>query len=232
MGVFFLLAGTVLFFAGLGCLLIVFVSIARRIKANINTSVYFRARSSPKNFLIAGAGVVLIVVAQGFYWFNNQVSRFMPFDESMPRLSISFLYEEYKQPRMLLKAVDQTNQLNAQVIPFEGGQIWIGVDVVKWEKVFKVLGMKDCYHINGIFYQNPDSMGTTILGKVPDYNLNGGPSDLWSVVTSLGTAFPAKMKMVFSTPIITKAENQYSVQISADSVSCVQSIGSKATASK
>lgn len=231
MGAFFLLCGTVLFFAGLACLLMVFTSTTRRLRNTRQTSAYFRNRSSLKDGLLTGIGIVFIVAAQGLFWFHNQVSIFIPFEDSVPRVQMSFLYEEFRTPRLILQSIDQNSQLGAQMIPFTGEKVAIGAEVITWKKMFRILGLKDCYHINGVYYQNGDSSESNALAHLPDYNLNGGPSGLASLIGSLGQAFPADIRPLMSAPVAANARYQYLVLISSDSIYSTQSIDNKATAS-
>ncbi|MGB5107924.1 MAG: hypothetical protein WBP42_14555, partial [Candidatus Zixiibacteriota bacterium] len=154
MGTFFLVAGTVLFFSGLACLLFVFVTIARRLRDNITTSVYFRSKRSARSWILSASGLALIVMAQGCYWFNSQVERFIPFNGDAPQAQVSFLYEEYKQPRLVVKMTDQNNLMTSEMVPFNSDSVALGVEVIHWKKVCQVLGLKDCYRINGVYYVN------------------------------------------------------------------------------
>ena len=95
MGIFFLIAGSVLFFAGLGCLLMVFVTIARRLKANWTTSIYFKGKSSRRTIVMTLIGIALIVCAQGFYWFYGEATRYIPFESNVPTAQVSFVYQQY-----------------------------------------------------------------------------------------------------------------------------------------
>jgi hypothetical protein len=230
LGAFFLLGGTVLFFAGLACLLIVFASIAQRLRASSKASVYFRNRSSVRDGLLTGLGILFIIGAQGFFWFHKEVSAFIPFDEAVPRIQVSFLYEEYRTPRLVLQSSDQNNQLSAQIIPFTGEKISIGAEVIVWKKLFRILGLKDCYHVNGVFYGNDDSATPASPARLPDYSLNGGQSGLASLITSLGKAFPADIRLLVSEPIIADGKNQYVVQIRPDSIYSTAPVDNKATA--
>ncbi len=218
MGTFFLVAGTVLFFSGLACLLFVFVSIARRLKDNITTSVYFRSKRSARPWILSAAGILLIVVAQGCYWFNAEVSRFTPFGENPPMANIGFIYEEFKQPRMVVKSTDQNSLETSEMVPFTADSIAIGVEVVRWKKVCQVLGLVDCYRMNGIYYlHGPDDTVLT-LTRIPNHELNGGQSGFIWLVNAIGSTFPGMLDLRFSQPIVTDGNFSYSLQISRDAV--------------
>ncbi len=218
MGTFFLVAGTVLFFSGLACLLFVFVSIARRLKDNITTSVYFRSKRSARPWILSAAGIFFIVLAQGCYWFNAEVSRFTPFSENPPEANISFVYEELKQPRLIVRSADQNNLETSQMVPFTADSVALGIEVVRWKKVCQVLGLVDCYRINGIYYLNGPSDTVLTLARIPNHELNGGQSGFITLVNAVGSAFPGELKLHFSEPIITDGNFSYSIQISRDDV--------------
>jgi hypothetical protein len=213
-----------MFFVGLGCLLFVFVSIARRLRDNITTSVYFRSKRSARPWILSGVGVVLIAIAQGFYWFNSEVDRFIPFKTDTPQAQVSFLYEEYKQPRLILQATDQNNLKTSQMVPFTADSVALGIEIVHWKKVCQVLGLKDCYRINGVYYLS--GAGDTILtnSRTPNHELNGGPSGFVSLVQSIGSAFPGDLKLYFSQPIVTDGNSSYLTQISHDAVTTTRMI--------
>ncbi len=218
MGTFFLVAGTVLFFSGLACLLFVFVSIARRLKDNITTSVYFRSRRSARPWILSAAGIILIVVAQGCYWFNAEVSRFTPFGGNPPLANVSFVYEELKQPRLIVRSTDQNNLETSQIVPFTADSVAVGVEVVRWKKVCQVLGLVDCYRINGIYYLNGPGDTVLTFARIPNHELNGGQSGFITLVNAIGSTFPGELKLHFTAPIITDGNFSYSIQISRDEV--------------
>lgn len=224
MGTFFLVAGTVLFFSGLGCLLFVFVSIARRLRDNITTSVYFRSKRSARPWILSALGIVLIVIAQSFYWFNNEAARFVPFDGKTPAAQVSFIYEEYKQPRLVLQTTNLNSMTTSQMVPFTADSIALGVEIVHWKKVCQVLGLKDCYRINGIYYLNGSSDTTLSLTRIPNHDLNGGQSGFISLVQSIGSAFPGDLRLYLSQPIVTDGNSKYSVQIDHDAVSTTRQV--------
>lgn len=213
MGSFFLLGGTVLFFAGLACLVLVFTSIATRLRASVSSSVYFRSKGSYRDAILAGVGIALIVGSQGFYWFHGEIEKFIPFEESVPEMRVSFLYEEYRTPRMIVQSTDQHQQVNAQMVPLEGERISIGVESLKWGRVGKLLGLKECYHINGIYYLDTDSTKAPTAYQVPDYALNGGPSGFVSASEMLGKLFPADVKVLMSQTMTPDTGAQYFLQI-------------------
>ncbi len=213
MGTSFLIAGTVFFFTGLGCLLLVFIGIARRLKTNVSTSVYFRAKRSYRPWIFSILGLLLIGLAQGSYWFHNQVDRYIPFDTSVPQARIDFIYEEFRQPRVSIEATDQHHQKNTQVVPFAADSIALGIEVVEWKRAFQVFGLKDCYRINGVYYVNSpdDTIGT--LSRLPNHDLNGGPSGLLNLAEALGESFPAKVRLIISPPVETTGKFAYSLQL-------------------
>ncbi len=218
MGTFFLIASTVLFFSGLGCLLIVFVSVARRLKDNMTTSVYFRAKRSYKSWVLSISGVILIVLAQGSYWFYGQVGRYIPFDTNLPRAQLSFLYEEYRQPRLVIQTADQNNHNDVQLVPFTSDSIAVGVEVIKWKKVCQVLGLKDCYRINGIYYSSSPDDTIANLNKLPNHQLNGGPSGFLSLAASIGGLFPGDVKLILSPAVEADSRSIYTLEFSGEGV--------------
>lgn len=228
MGTFFLVAGTVLFFSGLGCLIFVFASIARRLKDNFTTSIYFRSRSSSKPWLLSICGVILIVVAQGFYWFYSEVGRFIPFSGDLPKAQVSFVYEEYKQPRLVVESVAENDVKTIQSVPFSSDSVALGVEIIEWKKVCQVLGLKPCYRINGI-YSVSGGNNQAPLYRLPDHELNGGQSGFISLIEAVGKAFPGELKVVLSQAIVTDGSRSYSVAIGPDSLTTVPSIDKHAS---
>ncbi len=224
MGTFFLTAGTVLFFVGLGCLLFVFVSIARRLRDNITTSVYFRSKRSARPWILSGAGILLIAIAQCFYWFNNEVERFIPFNADTPQAQISFLYEEYKQPRLVVQVTDSNNLTTSQMVPFTADSVALGVEIVHWKKVCQVIGLKDCYRINGIYYLSGAGDTLLTLSRIPNHELNGGQSGFVGLVQAIGSAFPGELKLYLSQPIVTDGSSRYLTQIAWDAVTTTRLI--------
>lgn len=230
MGTFFLIASTVLFFSGLGCLLIVFVTIARRLKDNMTTSVYFRSKRSYKTWALSIAGVILIVLAQGSYWFYNQVGRYIPFENNVPKATVSFLYEEYRQPRLILQTTDQNNQLNIQRVPFTSDSLALGVEVIQWKKVCQVLGLKDCYRINGIYYVNGFDDTVASLTRIPNHELNGGPSGFLPLAASVGGAFPGTVRLLLSKPVEAQGNLVYTLEFARDGISLTRAIDNQRAA--
>ncbi len=220
MGAFSLLGGTVLFFAGLTCLILVFVSITRRLGTSASTSVYYRAKGGYRDMMLAGTGIALIVASQVCFWFYGEIEKFIPFDESVPEMRISFLDEEYRTPRMILQSTDQNHQLTEQMVPLDGDSATIGVEVLRWGKLGRMLGLMDCYHINGIYFRDSlaDRSGST--GQIPDYALNGGPSGFVSAVQTLDGLFPAEWKFLTSEPIVANARAVYRIQITPTVIFC------------
>jgi hypothetical protein len=231
LGAFFLLTGTVLFFAGLGCLVLVFVSITRRLSASTNASVYYRSRGSYRDTFLAGVGIVLIIGSQGFYWFFSEIEKFIPFAESVPEMRISFLYEEYRTPRIIIQSSDPSHQITAQMVPLEEDSAAIGVEVLKWGKIGRLLGLQDCYHINGIYYKAPDSTKVQAGNLVPDYALFGGPSGFAASVGLLGRISPGEWKFLISDPIAAAPETHYNVQITPVIIFAGRTVDKKPVAS-
>ena len=231
MGIFFLIAGSVLFFAGLACLLIVFVTIARRLKANLTTSIYFKGKSSRQTIILTACGVALIVCAQGFYWFHGEATRYIPFDTTVPTAQISFIYQQYRQPRLMIETTDQNNNFSIQMVPFAGDRVSLGVELIRWNKLMKILGMKDCYRISGMYSVNPEANTPNDISVLPDHNLNGGPTGLTSMAQSFGSMFPADFQLMLSEPIITDGRYIYSISIAPDRIVAVRSVDNSTSAS-
>jgi hypothetical protein len=228
---FFLLGGTVLFFAGLACLILVFTSIARRLRTSVNSSVYFRSKGTYRDAILAGVGIALIVGSQGFYWFHGEIEKFIPFDESVPEMRISFLYEEYRTPRMIVQSTDQHQQVNAQMVPLEGERISVGVESLKWGRVGRLLGLKECYHINGIYYLDTAATKSPTANLVPDYALNGGPSGFVTASEIFGKLFPADVKVLMSQTMMPDTRAQYFLQITPVIIFSSRTVDNKPVAS-
>ncbi len=231
MGTFFLIASTVLFFSGLGCLLIVFVSVARRLKDNMTTSVYFRAKRSHKTWILSISGLALIILAQGSYWFYNQVGRYIPFDTNLPKAQVSFLYEEYRQPRLVLQTIDQYNHPDIQRVPFTSDSIAVGIEVIKWKKVCQVLGLKDCYRINGIYNTSGPADTVTSLTRLPNHELNGGPSGFVSLANTIGSLFPGEVRVMLSPAIEADGRSVYTLEFSGEGVTSSRGIDNQQASS-
>jgi hypothetical protein len=231
LGAFFLLGGTVLFLAGLGCLILVFVSVAGRLKTSVSSSVYFRAKGSYRDAILAGAGIALIISSQGFYWFCTEIEKFLPFDESVPEVRIEFLFEEYRTPRMIVQSTDQNLQFGAQMVPLEGDSAMIGVETLTWGRVGRMLGLKDCYHINGIYYKETGATSASTGYQIPDYVLHGGPSGFMSVTGLLGKMMPGDLKFLRSEPFIANAKAEYFLQISPTAIYSSRTVDNKPVAS-
>lgn len=230
MGIFFLIAGSVLFFAGLACLLIVFVTIARRLKANLTTSIYFKGKSSRQTIMLTLTGVALIVCAQGFYWFHGEATRYIPFDTTVPTAQVSFVYQQYHQPRLMLETTDQNNNFSIQMVPFSGERVSLGVEIIRWNKLMKILGMKDCYRISGLYAVDLEADVNPDISTLPDHNLNGGPTGLTSLAGTTGNMFPADFQLMLSEPIITDGRYAYSISIAPDRIVAVRSIDNSTAA--
>ncbi len=231
MGAFFLLGGTVLFLAGLGCLILVFVSVAGRLRTSATSSVYFRNRGSYRDAILAGAGIALIISSQGFYWFCTEIEKFVPFEESVPEVRIGFLFEEYRTPRMIVQTADQNLQSGAQMVPLKGDSIMIGVETLTWGRFGKLLGLKNCYHVNGIYYRESSTMSAQMEHQIPDYSLNGGPSGFLSVTGVWRKLLPGRLEFLMSEPIVAREKAEYSLQISPTAVYSSRTVDNKPVAS-
>ncbi|MCX6830744.1 MAG: hypothetical protein NT028_01235 [candidate division Zixibacteria bacterium] len=231
MGAFFLLGGTVLFLAGLGCLILVFASVAGRLSTSVSSSVYFRNKGSYRDAILAGAGIALIISSQGFYWFCTEIEKFTPFDESIPEVRIGFLFEEFRTPRMIVQSTDQNLQFGAQMVPLEGDSAMIGVETLTWGRFGRMLGLKDCYHVNGIYYRDTGTMSTPTGYQIPDYALNGGPSGFMSVTGLLSRIVPGDLKFLMSEPFVTTAKAEYFLQVSPTTIYSSRMVDNKPVAS-
>lgn len=231
MGAFFLLGGTVLFLAGLGCLILVFASVAGRLKTSASSSVYFRPKGSYRDAILAGAGIALIISSQGFYWFCTEIEKFIPFDESVPEVRIGFLYEEFRTPRMIVQSTDQNHQFGAQMAPLEGDSAMIGVETLTWGRFGRMLGLKDCYHVNGIYYRDTGPASASLGYQIPDYALHGGPSGFMSVTGILSKIVPGDLKFLMSEPFVANAKAEYFLQISPTTIYSSRIVDKKPVAS-
>jgi hypothetical protein len=231
LGAFFLLGGTVLFLAGLGCLILVFASVAGRLKTSVSSSVYFRPKGSYRDAILAGVGIALIVSSQGFYWFCTEIEKFIPFDESVPEVRVGFLYEEFRTPRMIVQSTDQNLQLGAQMVPLEGDSAMIGVETLTWGRLGRMVGLKDCYHVNGIYYRDTNAVSTLLGYQIPDYALNGGPSGFLSVTGVLGKLVPGEVKFILSDPLMANAKAEYFLQIRPTTIYSSRTVDNKPVAS-
>jgi hypothetical protein len=231
LGAFFLLGGTVLFFAGLGCLILVFVSVAGRLRTSSSSSVYFRRRGSYRDAVLAGVGITLIIGSQGSYWFHQEIEKFIPFDESVPEVHINYLFEEYRTPRMVVQSADQNQQIVAQMLPVEGDSAMLGVEVLTWGRFGRMLGLKACYRINGIYYQDSGAVSAVIGNRFPDYALYGGPSGFMSAPGWIGKMLPGDLKFIQSTPFGASAKAEYFIQISPSTIYCSRVVDNKSVAS-
>lgn len=231
MGAFFLLGGTVLFLAGLGCLILVFASVAGRLKASVSSSVYFRPKGSYRDVILAGAGIALIIGSQGFYWFCTEIEKFIPFDESIPEVRIGFLHEQFRTPRMIVQSTNQNHQFGAQMVPLGGDSAMIGVEILTWGRFGRMLGLKDCYHVNGIYYKDAAAASTPIGYQIPDYALNGGPSGFLSVTGILGKLVPGNLEFIMSDPFVSNVQAEYFLQISPTTIHSSRTVDNKPVAS-
>lgn len=229
MGTFFLLTGTALFFSSLGCLLAVFISNLARLKTSKASSVYLRRQSNLRNVILVAAGILLVTVSQGFYWFHEEVSRYVAFEDSIPEARISFLYEELRTPRIILTSSDENHRISSQIIPFLGDSIYIAAEVITWKKMFTILGLKECYHLYGIYYDGFES-GAADEAPHPDYELKGGQSTLAWLISSLGALFPADASIYLTPALAANSEFEYLVEISPDSIYYSQSFDIRPTA--
>ena len=231
MGAFFLLGGTVLFLAGLGCLILVFASVAGRLKTSVSSSVYFRAKGSYRDAILAGVGIALIISSQGSYWFCTEIEKFIPFEESIPEVRIGFLFEEFRTPRMIVQSTDQNLQFGAQMVPLEGDGAMIGVETLTWGRFGRMLGLKDCYHVNGIFYKDTGAVSAQTGYQIADYAINGGPSGFMSVTGILGKLVPGDVKFLLSEPFVANAKAEYFLQISPTTIYSSRTVDNKPVAS-
>jgi hypothetical protein len=231
LGAFFLLGGTVLFLAGLGCLILVFVSVAGRLRTSASSSVYFRRKGSYRDAILAGAGIALIVSSQGFYWFNTEIEKFIPFAESVPEVRVGFLFEEFRTPRMIVQSTDQNLQLGAQMVPLQGDSAMVGVETLTWGRIGRMLGLKDCYHVAGIYYKDSGAIGAQTGYQIPDYALNGGPSGFMEITGLLDKIVPGKVKLLMSEPFAANAKAEYFLQISPTAIYSSHTVDNKSVAS-
>jgi hypothetical protein len=221
LGTFFLFLGTALFLGGLGCLLAVFISTLARLKAHRVTSIYFRKRPSIKKWLPAAIGVLLVILSQGAYWFRNEVEKFVPFDDTIPQMRLSFVIEQDRTPRVEITTQDQKSQFNSQMVPLKGTRLFITSEVIQWDKAFQLLGLRDCYHFDGVYYIDADSLNVYEQPD-PDYELYAGPTKLVALIRALESVFPAKAKIMVSPPIEVDPERRYVLKVSPDSLSQLQ----------
>lgn len=231
MGAFFLLGGTVLFLAGLGCLVLVFASVVGRLSTTVSSSVYFRPKGSYRDAILAGAGIALIVGSQGFYWFCTEIEKFIPFDESVPEVRIGFLYEEFRTPRMIVQSTDQNLQLGAQMVPLGEESAMVGVETLTWGRFGRMLGLKDCYHVNGIYYKDTSAASAQLGYQIPDYVLHGGPSGFMSITGLLSKIVPGDLKFLMSEPFMASAKAEYFLQISPTTIYSSRTVDNKPVAS-
>jgi hypothetical protein len=231
LGAFFLLGGTVLFLAGLGCLVLVFASVVGRLSTTVSSSVYFRPKGSYRDAILAGAGIALIVGSQGFYWFCTEIEKFIPFDESVPEVRVGFLYEEFRTPRMIVQSTDQNLQLGAQMVPLGEESAMIGVETLTWGRFGRMLGLKDCYHVNGIYYRDTSAVSEQLGYQIPDYVLNGGPSGFMSITGLLSKMVPGDLKFLLSQPFAASAKAEYFLQISPTTIYSSRTVDNKPVAS-
>ena len=220
-----------LFLAGLGCLILVFASVAGRLKTSVSSSVYFRSKGSYRDAILAGAGIALIISSQGFYWFCMEIDKFIPFDESVPEVRIGFLFEEFRTPRMIVQSTDQNHQFGAQMAPLEGDCAMIGVESLTWGRFGRMLGLKDCYHVNGIYYRDTGAASTPMEYQIPDFAINGGPSGFMSVTGLLSKIVPGDLKFLMSEPFMANAKTEYFLQISPTTIYSSRTVDNKPVAS-
>jgi len=159
-----------------------------------------------------------VIASQGMYWFHGEVSRFIPFEDSVPQVRMDFLYEQFRTPRMILTATDQNSQIASQIIPFNSDHVQVAAEVIEWKKLFSILGLKDCYLVTGVYfhhYQDPDSSDFGL----PDYPLNGGPSGLASLISTLSPVFPAEARFFLSPAIDADPQFEHVIEVLPDSIS-------------
>jgi len=86
-----------------------------------------------------------------------------------------------------------------------------------------ILGLKDCYQVTGIYYGSDDPEWKADP-NLPDYRLNGGPSGLFSLISTLGAVFPAEAKFYLTPVMDADPQFEYTVHITPDSTYLFQSI--------
>jgi hypothetical protein len=217
LGSFFLFAAAAMFLAGLGALTSLLSSTLRHLKAHRVTSIYFQRRSSGRKRVLIFVGLGLILAAQGCYWFYSQANQFVILDDSVPQLQIEFIYESDHKPRVTLTTHDSKSQVNSQTLPVLDRQLYITSEVIEWEKLFELLGMRDCYQFTGVFYGDIDS-ARAIVEREPHYDIGWGPSGLVSVISYLQAVFPARAQVVISPPLQPGPGRSYVLELAADSL--------------
>lgn len=217
MGIFFLIIGTVLFLAGLGFLVSALLLIVARLRTRRASSVYFQKKYSFPNSVLVLSGVLLIVVAQGFFWFYTEVEEFAVFEDAVSQIQVDFIFEKDHVPRASIAAAGPDNITTSQVVPLMGDTLYISTEIILWKKPFALLGLKDCFRIVGVYYQNELTVGD-LDQQAPAYRLRSGPSALVSLIRSLGGIVPAEARRVLSPAIIADSSCSRVVHISPDSI--------------
>ncbi|MFH2055605.1 MAG: hypothetical protein ABIJ61_06590, partial [bacterium] len=157
MGSIFLFIATALFLAGLGALLAFFAGTLARLKTHRATSIYFQRRASGQKRLLILFGVIAVVLAQGCYWFYSEANQFVTFEGSVPMMEINFIYQSEHLPRVQLIATDRDQQNSMRVLPVLDDKFYVTTEVIEWKKLFRLLGMRDCYRFTGIYFGPVDS---------------------------------------------------------------------------
>lgn len=223
MGTFFLFAGTTLFLAGLGCLLAVFITTLAQLKTHRVTSIYFQKRSSARKWIPAIVGLAMVVASQGFYWFYDEVGKFVPFDDSIPQMHLAFVVEQDRTPRVELSFTDQNHVLSSQMVPLKGDRLFVTSEVIVWKGPMRALGLHDCYHFDGVYYDDADSMAV-FDNRLPDYELNAGPTSLVSLIRALASVFPAEARIMISPAVDVNPNEKYVLEISPQTFSRLEEI--------
>ena len=223
MGSFFLFAATALFLAGLGALLAFFAGTLARLKTHRATSIYFQRRRSGRKHLLIIFGVLAIIIAQGCYWFYNEANQFVPFDDSIPQMTINFIYEQEHLPRAQLVATDRDYHHSKRVLPVLDDQFYVSTEVIQWKKFFRLLGLRDCYRFTGLYYGPVDSL-RAVEQRDPDYRLGAGPSGLISLIRAVGSVFPAESRVLLSPQLVAGANVEYKLELSANDFYCLRSV--------
>lgn len=223
MGSFFLFTATALFLAGLGALLAFFAGTIARLKTHRATSIYFQRRASNGRRMLIVVGILCIAVAQGCYWFYNEANQFVPFEDSVPQMQISFLYQSEHLPRVQLVATDRDYQNSMRVLPVLADSFYISTEVVEWKRLFQLLGMHDCYRFTGIYYGPKDSLRAIDL-RDPDYRLGAGPSGLLSLINFMGSIFPAESRVLLSPELAAVPNVEYHLELAPNDFYCLRDV--------
>jgi hypothetical protein len=130
----------------------------------------------------------------------------------------------------MIETTDQNNNFSIQMVHFDSDRITLGVEVIHWNKLMKILGMKDCYRLCGLYDLDSNSTQNPDINTIPDHALNGGPTGLTSLAQTTGPAFPGDFRMIFSEPILTDGRYVYAVSIAPDRIAAVRSVDNSTAA--